>query len=113
MYSFIYWMELHLTLGSSANNASANDASVDKGKGKGKVVEADDNMEEEEEEEEEEEDVSGDEEEEEEDEEVCFFFSSAFPSRKISINASLPLGGELPGNRPLCNYLWWSPHSWC
>ncbi|KIM83209.1 hypothetical protein PILCRDRAFT_819445 [Piloderma croceum F 1598] len=54
--------------GASANNASANDASIDKGKGKGKVVEADDNMEDEEEEEEDD-DVSDDEEEEEEEEE--------------------------------------------
>ena len=50
MYPFIYWIELSLTRASSANNTGANDASIDKGKGKGKVVEADDNMEDEEEE---------------------------------------------------------------
>jgi Ran GTPase-activating protein (RanGAP) involved in mRNA processing and transport len=87
MYSFIYWMELHLTLGSSANNASANDAFVDKGKGKGKVVEADDKMEEEEEEEEDE-DVSEDEEEEEEDEEVRFF--SRAPFRRVKFPLTRP-----------------------
>ena len=63
---------LHLRLGFSANNASANDASVDKGKGK---VEADDNMDDEEEEDDDEEEEDGsdeDEEVDEDEEEVCF-----------------------------------------
>lgn len=62
---------LHLRLGFSANNASANDASVDKGKGK---VEADDNMDDEEEEDDDDEEDGSDEDEEvdEDEEEVCF-----------------------------------------